>query len=140
MNHEFFILDDENIINKPRWFLDESIVKNSVFLQDEIIANNQLFFKGFKSFKVSFNNPGEGLDYGGITLIPCTSMEDFINNLRKVNAMKEIPEITIKGIDGDSFITKAVEITQVMHLQLTKLISLCELAKKEKKYVVHFGL
>lgn len=140
MNHEFFILDDENKIHKHRWFLDDSIVKNSVFLQDEIVESNQLFFKGFKSFKVSFNNPGEGLDYGGITLIPYTSMEDFIKNLKKVYAMKEIPEITIKGIDGDTSIAKAVKITQEMRLQLTNLISLCELAKKEKKYIVHFGL
>ena len=68
-DHEFFILEDEKIVDKPLWFSDRSMIKTSVFLPDKLVSDNGLFLKGFKSFKCSFKNPGEGLDYGGITLI-----------------------------------------------------------------------
>lgn len=51
----------------------KNISKKNILLNDDVIEGDSLFFKGFKSFKVSLKNPGEGLDYGGITLIPYTS-------------------------------------------------------------------
>ena len=139
-DHEFFILEDEKIVDKPLWFSDRSMIKTSVLLPDKLVSDNGLFLKGFKSFKCSFKNPGEGLDYGGITLIPHTSLECFINNLKELNSWKIIPESTVKSEDGEIFAIKAVKITSKMHAQLSQLIGLCESAKEEKKYIVHFGL
>lgn len=140
MNHKFFILNDEKILNENEWFLKDGLSNKSVLLNDDIISNNSLFFKGFKSFKVSFKNPGEGLDYGGITLIPYTSMEDFKSNLKKAKLIKIIPEVTTTGPDGDSFTSKAVKIKPGIYLQLDELIALCEQAIDKKMYLIHFGL
>lgn len=120
MEHEFFILENEEILNESKWFLRKNISKKNILLNDDVIEGNSLFFKGFKSFKVSLKNPGEGLDYGGITLIPYTSMNNFINNLRKVEVSDYVNEYQRR--------------------QIKDLIMLSEEAAEKKLYIIHFGL
>ena len=110
MKHKFFILEDEEVLSSSKWFLEitESQMKEKVSLYDDIIVNNPLFFKGFKSFKVSFKNPGEGLDYCGVTIIPSSSMGDFQKNLIKVKRQKNINDQLKKPIDDLIILTKKV--------------------------------
>ena len=139
MDHKFFILENEETLNEHRWFLKDDVSKYAILLHDDIIINNPLFFKGFKSYKVSFNNPGEGLDYHGITIIPTTSLQDFKANVIKAREINVIPEQIFKGPDGD-FKSKAIKIKPEIHTQLDELITLCEQAIDRKMYLIHFGL
>jgi hypothetical protein len=122
MIHEFFILNDEKILDNSGWW--KNIRKdlmpniNVIEIHDDVVVNNKLFLKGFKSFKVSFTNPGEGLDYHGITIIPNTSLQEFQNNVTKAK----------EGINPQ------------LQKQLDELLRLCETAIKEGKYIIHFGL
>ena len=41
-DHEFFILEDEKIVDKPLWFSDRSMIKTSVLLPDKLVSDNGL--------------------------------------------------------------------------------------------------
>ena len=140
MNHKFFILENAEILNEPRWFLNDEVSKNSLILNDNVISNNPLFFKGFESFKVSLKNAGEGLDYYGITIIPSKGLDNFIENLSKVTERKVIPKTTTIELGDDNFNSNEIKITPLMHKQLIDIIALAKEAKEKDLYLIHFGL
>lgn len=139
MIHNFFIIKYDEIPHDSRNY--ELIkVKNSIKVHDDIIVNNELFLDGFQSYKVSFDNPSKGLDYHGITIIPPSSLEDFLTNVIKAKDIKVIPEEVFKGPDGVFIKSKAVKIKPKIQAQLDELIALCKQAIDKKMYLIHFGL
>ena len=117
MNHEFIIINLEEIPETTTYLLKDG--HEICVVDNEIIVNNPLFLKGFKTFKVSFKNPGEGLDYHGNTIIPTSSLKQFISNIKM--AQDNCTDVVISG-------------------QLNKLISLCKKAETQGSYIMHFGL
>ena len=111
LSHKFFQMESEHILKEPKWFLSVDVPEKAILLSDDIIVNNPLFLKGFKTFKVSFNNPDEGLDYHGVTIIPSSSILDFLDNLIKVKGQK-----------------------------VHDLISLCNEVRDNGNYLIHFGI
>lgn len=131
MDHEFYILKDEQKIGSPGWyFVDDDEKLRSVFVNDEIIISNPYlvyygqnpkppYIAGFKTFLVSFENEGDGLDYHGVTIIPATSLPMFIENIREV-------KLKLRR-------KKYIE-------ELDCLIDLCKYAFNNNKYVLHAGI
>ena len=119
MIHEFFVIDYEEIPKDKGCYRELKDGKKIIEVHDDVIRRNKLFFQDFRSFRVSFKNPGEGLDYLGITIIPSTSINDFMLNVTK--AKEKIK-------------------TLVLQQQVDELILLCEQALKENKYIIHWGL
>ena len=117
MWHEFIIINAEEIPETTTYLLIKG--HEVCRVDNEIIVNNPLFLRGFKTFKVSFKNPGEGLDYHGNTIIPTSSLEQFISNIKM--AQDNCTDVVISG-------------------QLNKLISLCKKAETQGSYIMHFGL
>lgn len=87
MLHDFFLANKNEFTDPGKEFnklYDENKEnKNIIYIHDEVVLNNPLFLKGFKSFKCSFKNLSEGLDYYGITILPTESLESFIKNLEQ---------------------------------------------------------
>ena len=120
MLHDFFLANKNEFTDPEKEFnklYDENKEnKNIIYIHDEVVLNNPLFLKGFKSFKCSFKNLSEGLDYYGITILPAETLESFIKNLEQVKCKPKYKQ------------------------QLKELIELCRKAIKEDKYVIHFGI
>lgn len=119
MTHEFFLIDYEDIPHDKGCYRELMYGKEVIEVHDNAVRRNKLFFEGFNSFKVSFKNPSEGIDYLGITIIPTTSIKDFMQNVVKARKKN-------RNLD--------------LQIQLDNLIVLCEQAIKENKYIIHFGL
>lgn len=143
MKHEFIMLKYEDVPKSVRYNLREGY--NAVEVDDEIIVNNpymvHLYSKdkepqptnGFKTFLVSFTNEGEGLDYHGNTIIPTSSLPQFIQNI----------ELAKKEIDSKTCV-KALARRKIKKenciQELNNLIELCKSAIEQNKYVIHFGI
>lgn len=117
MKHEFIMIDVKDIPEQTSYSLRNG--RSVIFVDDSAIVNNVYFSKGFETFKVSLKNRGEGLDYYGNTIIPTSSLEDFIKNIKQ--AQYKVSNHAIRN-------------------QLDGLIQLCVNAKLENKYILHFGL
>jgi len=117
MNHEFILIDVDEIPQEVCYNLKDG--RDLIVVDDDVIVNNSLFLTGFKTFKISLKNSSEGLDYYGNTVIPLSSIDEFIDRI----------EIVRERIKNKKFFR-----------QLNELIALLERAKAEKKYVIHFGI
>lgn len=110
MKHEFIMIDVTDIPEQTSYSLRNG--RPVICVDDSVIVNNAYFSEGFDTFKVSLKNRGEGLDYYGNTIIPTSSLEDFIKNIRQ--AQCRVSDQTIRD-------------------QLDGLIQLCINAKLENK-------
>lgn len=128
MKHEFIMLDKEEIPYIATYDLKGE--NKVVFLDDYVVANNPLFFHGFKTYKVSFKNESEGLDYHGNTIIPTESISSFLENILKVRWGNLEPMMETRYIISKDMIKK----------QLDDLIIFCKIAINKKKYIIHFGI
>lgn len=128
MIHEFIMLDKEDIPYTTTYALKGD--NKVIVLDDYIVANNPLFFHGFKTYKVSFKNESEGLDYHGNTIIPTSSIFDFLENIHKVR----------KGNLEPMMETTYVISKEMLEKQLEDLMIFCKKAIDENKYIIHFGL
>lgn len=117
MNHEFILVDLNEMPNSISYELKDGHERS--ILDDEIVVNNPLFLRGFETFKISFKNRSEGLDYWGNTIIPTSSIKQFL---------RQIEDVKI-SITGKMFLN-----------QLNDLELLLKKALLENKYIIHFGI
>lgn len=146
MNHKFCLLKKEDVPKNFKGFLkvymndniskievhDSIINTNRIKSKGEIVEGSSLFLKGFKTFNVSgkalprYNHKGEiesfgeGLNLDGITVIPNTSVNSFLENVKEAKNLKEA--------------------TPNIKIEIDSLIALCNRALEENLFIIHYGL
>jgi hypothetical protein len=115
--HEFGIIDS---IEKNRWYSENEPVKyNCVSVSDDLIEelitkyNEELMT--IKTYFQVTTQPGVGLDYCGVTLIPPESLKQFRGVIIKANIHYQ---------------------SQELELLIEKVSS----AISENKYLIHYGI
>ena len=146
MYHKFYLIKKEDLPKDLKGFMEvykndnisntevhDSIINTSRIKRNgDIVEGSNLFLKGFKTFNangealprynykgelVSF---GEGLNLDGITVIPDTSVNAFLENVKEAKNLKEA--------------------TPKIKNELDCLIALCYRALKENLFIIHYGL
>lgn len=109
-NHEFGIMQNQPM-NKERFDEYEPNKYDCIVVDDNFIEPILIDLQKLDCYWHTLQNPGKGLAYYGITLIPPQSMDKFKNIL--------LLQDKIEYID---------------------LISLINIVKEGNKYIIHFGI
>lgn len=111
--HEFGIFDD---FDSQKRYIDYTPQKyDCISVDDDIISSIIENLSIMKTYFHSFNCPGQGLAYYGITIIPPESLSLFYDAVTSSGYFKNSDE-------------------------LSELASKIILAIKEKRYMIHFGI
>jgi hypothetical protein len=111
--HEFGIMD---VFDKEKEYIDYEPQKyQCISVEDDIINSLIEPLNSMKSYSHSFNRPQKSLNHWGITIIPPESLEVFCT-----------------VIVASEYFTASKELHELNALLLR--------AKKENKYVIHFGI
>lgn len=111
--HEFGILDNVNGQKEYNEYTPEKY--DCISVNDDIVSSLIENLSIMKTYFHSLNRPEYGLAYSGITIIPLDSLSLFYD------------VVTSSGY----FKTSA---------ELNELGSKIQLAKNEKKYIIHYGI
>jgi len=115
--HEFGIIDS---FEENKWYSEYEPEKyNCISVNDDLIGELIIKYnKELKAIKTYFQvttQPGTGLDYCGVTLIPPESLKQFIDVIIKANSHYQSQELKL-------------------------LIEKISNAIDEKKYLIHYGI
>lgn len=108
--HDFGIMQNEPM-NNARFDVSEPEKYHCIQLHDDFIEDILMDLENVPCYWHTLQVPGKGLAYCGITLIPPQSIELFIQILSSQHQS-----------------------------EYNDLISLANQAKKENKYIIHFGI
>jgi hypothetical protein len=115
--HEFGIIDS---FEENKWYSDYEPKKyNCISVNDDLVEeliikyNEELM--AIKTYFQTTTQPGTGLDYCGVTLIPPESLQQFRNVIIKANNRFKVKEF------------------QLIIKKITEAI-------RENKYLIHYGI
>lgn len=115
--HEFGVID---FFEENKWYSEYEPLKYDCIsvdddLVEEILLNYDKEFMKVKTYFQITTQPGHGLDYTGVTLIPQNSLKQFCDIITKANS-------------------------QYRSRELELLIGKISDAMNENKYLIHYGI
>lgn len=113
VGHKFGIIDDFNEKKDYSEYKKEEY--NCISIDDELVVHITKYLKNLKTYHNNFNEEANGLAYTGVTIIPPKSLAYFYDIVATVNQFKKSTE-------------------------LSNLSTLILEAKKNEKYLIHYGI